>query len=531
MKSDERVCLISTKGLRIAEDNIFPNRNIGLAFIASSLRAHGCHVDIINTKEEDKYTEEIVDAIEKKEYGFIGISIISVSCWKYVIGLIRRIRNIGLKKQYRPYIIIGGIFPAKNPNFIFKEFFGGEVDWVCLGEGEVVFRKLVEAIENRTDWRNIDGIAYMDNKNVILNPPVAIQNLDTLPFAADDDLEELIERGEPINIQTSRGCYGVCKFCSIRKFYGEGGEVWRARSPENVIQELALLKERFRAKKFIFVDDNFIGPGEIGAKRALEICRLISDRGLAIEFYMECRANDITDTLAEALAKAGCTYVFLGFESGSDKQLKEIGKNFRAAVNKKAADSLSKFEIRFSPGFIMFTPECTLDDLKKNIDMLRYLYEVNTDLKNELPLMLTPHLPFTAMEPLRGTDLFDTLLNDKRLVTLNKDNGKGVRYIVTDPDAELARRLFTGEGLLEYIQNIESELEKYMNVSEYKDNNKIIDQYEKRRSNLVLDFLSNIIGFIENKNLAPFSKELMRVKKDLAILYFEYKKNLNQSLK
>ena len=56
-------------------------------------------------------------------------------------------------------------------------------------------------------------------------------------------------------------------------------------------------------KDFYFADPNFIGPGENGKKRIIELLKLI--RPLEITFGMETRSSDLDAEIMEELILSG----------------------------------------------------------------------------------------------------------------------------------------------------------------------------------------------------------------------------------
>ena len=62
---------------------------------------------------------------------------------------------------------------------------------------------------------------------------------------------------------SSRGCPGKCIFCTSSNFWGHN---FRARSPENVIEEMKQLIKDYGIKEFQFIDDTMT----IDRKRAIK---------------------------------------------------------------------------------------------------------------------------------------------------------------------------------------------------------------------------------------------------------------------
>ena len=138
-----------------------------------------------------------------------------------------------------------------------------------------------------------------------------------------------------VNVSGSRGCYGSCTFCTINPFYG-GRSLWRPRSPESVIAEMAaVLEEHPDTSRFYFVDPNFFGPAGRGRVRALTLARMIRER-FDIRFGLEGRVNDIDEELVENLVAAGFDELLIGLESGSDATLRRLNKHTTVEQNRRA---------------------------------------------------------------------------------------------------------------------------------------------------------------------------------------------------
>ena len=78
-------------------------------------------------------------------------------------------------------IVFGGPHMSVYPEETLKHKF---VDFGINGEGEIVFLNLIKALENKTDYSNIEGLIYKKENKVVVNNPVIIEDLDSLPIPA-----------------------------------------------------------------------------------------------------------------------------------------------------------------------------------------------------------------------------------------------------------------------------------------------------------------------------------------------------------
>jgi radical SAM superfamily enzyme YgiQ (UPF0313 family) len=116
---------------------------------------------------------------------------------------------------------------------------------------------------------------------------------------------------------SSRGCFYGCSYCPYR--IGHGAK-WRARSPESVVDEIQECVDRFGVREILFRDPLFTADAE----RAIEISRLIVERGIHVDWRCETRADLATAEMIESFAGAGCKEINFGVESGSPEILKNV---------------------------------------------------------------------------------------------------------------------------------------------------------------------------------------------------------------
>jgi hypothetical protein len=122
---------------------------------------------------------------------------------------------------------------------------------------------------------------------------------------------------------TSRGCPYPCDFCVVPE---TNNRRWRGNDPEQVVDEMITLRDRFEVNDFQIEDLN----PTVQHQRWERICELLIERQANIRFYF------VSGTKAETLhvkkiplfAKAGCRYVSISPESGSKDLMRVIGKKF-----------------------------------------------------------------------------------------------------------------------------------------------------------------------------------------------------------
>ncbi|MCP4000575.1 MAG: radical SAM protein [Gammaproteobacteria bacterium] len=345
----------------------------GMGFLAAVLRQHGHSVEILDCDLAGFDIDETVEVIIDRNAPLIGLTMLQVAAYP-TLEIVRRLRQRGVTA----HITLGGHFPSFTVDELLSREDG--VDSIVIGEGEYTLLELTRAILAGDEWREISGVAYWrDGESITTEPRPLVKDLDSLPFQERDTLREVLERGGQAAIITSRGCYGNCAFCSVNAFYKKSpGLKWRARSPENVGEELEHLVKTWGASIFVFNDDNFIGPGKGGKDRAARVAEEILHRGLNIQFAIPAAVNDVEPELFGLLKKAGLRSVFLGVESMNQEDLKYLNKHTTIEQNETAIGILEELGIFYQIGFIMFYPNSTIEQVEYNI---RYVKDniVNND--------------------------------------------------------------------------------------------------------------------------------------------------------
>ncbi|MFH1575550.1 MAG: radical SAM protein [Candidatus Nealsonbacteria bacterium] len=295
---------------------------LGLASIAGYLKSNRFDVSVIDAWAENMELLELKNKVSQSEADIIGVSITTprYNEAKSTIEICRQ----ALPKAI---IIAGGHHPSALPAETLNEI--PELDICAIGEGEITMAELIKALQENWQLSRVDGIAYRENNEIrITKSREFIKDLDILPFPARElfPLEKYkpyspLGKENPSFITiTSRGCPFRCTFCSKDVFK----QTFRARSAKNVCDEIEELITKYGAREIPFLDDDFT----MNMKRAEEICDEIIKRRLKFHWTCQTRVNQINEPLLKKIKKAGCWLIAYGVESGSQKILDSINKDF-----------------------------------------------------------------------------------------------------------------------------------------------------------------------------------------------------------
>jgi anaerobic magnesium-protoporphyrin IX monomethyl ester cyclase len=350
---------------RVLEEPI--QEHLGFGYIASFLRSKGYSVDIIDAGIRAMSTKRLAREIMSRDFKLLGVAVIYQAAVREQLSIIPVLRDAGLTA----HITVGGYFPT----LAHRELLGWrtDVDSIVRGEGEYTALGLLECLGSSGSLDHVEGLTFRNDGVVVENElrPL-IDDLDSLPFPARDELPQAFERGGCITVVTSRGCYAACKYCSIRSFYDcMPGANWRGRSPENVLDELEEVVKRFGKRKVKFEDANLFGPGTKGRERVIRLAEGMIERNLGLTFRFECRAENVDHHVFSLLKRAGLEEVFIGIESFVPRVLDDMNKGSTVDENLRALEVLARLGIRAGLGFIAFDPDTTLDEFFTNLEMVK----------------------------------------------------------------------------------------------------------------------------------------------------------------
>ena len=372
--------------------------HLGLAYLAAVLSSAGIGVSVIDCPLVEQTTvENLWEHLAGREQPrVVGITVIDAGAWQRVSSLCHLMR----REWPGTLIVLGGYFATFWHDRLAA---CPEIDAVVRGEGERTLLQLVQRLLAGVSWTTTLGITWRQNSTVIVNAPQPlIESLDELPFPVRQHLPKLKASGGIPTIYGSRGCYYQCTFCQVAQLYQQQpGRCYRSRSVPNILDEIGCIQAISGPGALMFTDDEFIGAGSAGRRRARTFVQQIEQRGLRFWFGFQCRVDSVDRDLFADMQSVGLRLVSVGLESMVSRSLDLFGKRVTVWQNLAALDTLAELGIDCSVGFILFDPQTTLDELAENVAWLRVL----------------PTFPqsLTGLSILRGTPL-ESHFREKQLL-------------------------------------------------------------------------------------------------------------------
>lgn len=220
-------------------------------------------------------------------------------------------------------VIFGGVHPSAVPEVCLED---EAVDYVCVGEGDLAFVELCDALEGggRRPPRPIPNMWWRDGERIVEGPNAAfIQDLDALPFPDKELWEDALDVGAHYLTMSSRGCPYRCTFC-FNNFFARlpgkgGGKYVRQRSVEHQMEELRQSHARYRLRYVEMADDIFT----VDKEWIRAFCRSYA-RDVGAPFQCLIHPRFIDRDIARWLKDANCQHVQMGVQSADEEYKRKV---------------------------------------------------------------------------------------------------------------------------------------------------------------------------------------------------------------
>jgi magnesium-protoporphyrin IX monomethyl ester (oxidative) cyclase len=361
-------------------------------------------------------------------------------------------------------IALIGLHASSRPNECLTQT---NVDFVVTGEPEITILELANTIENNEtqDFKQVKGLSFIENNQIIITAPRPfIENLDSMPFPARHllPMKEFFEAAKKIPISgnlkkpsirmlTTRGCPYGCVFCSNHITMGRK---WRARSAENVVEEIEQIVKTYGKHQIDFLDDNIA----FNRERLVKICNLLIEKRLNIEWCTPngVRADALDPQLLALMRKAGCKKILVAPESGVQHIVDNVLKKKQNLQHvEKVVNAAHKVGIKVGCFFIIGMIGETKEDMKQTIHFAHKLRHLGAE-----------YFYFSYATPLYGTELYRQAKEGNYLTKdFNDDALSAVQPLIETPEftaddlrciaaeANLVNPTVTHERILRAIRN------------------------------------------------------------------------------
>lgn len=326
--------------------------NLGLCYLAASIRQRFGPQEF----EFRIIDRDVAGTLKSWRPEIVGITSVSQN-YNYAKAYAH------IAKQAGAFVVMGGMHISSLPGTMTQD-----MDVAVIGEGERVFCDILEA--------------YLDHRPIERRMQAArlIEPIDKIPRPSRDLVKIRIQS----NLFSSRGCPYRCVFCFSSRYWKKV----RFFSAEYVAEEL---REMYRmgVRRANFYDDLMIADTRRLA-RLHDI--IVMDPELSeMKFWLNARANTVTEETAEIMASMGVVSVGMGLESGNERTLRYLkGGTVSVEDNYNAVRILHEHGIGATASFVIGSPDETEEEI---MDTYRFIQRSGLDFVDIFPLVPFPETP------------------------------------------------------------------------------------------------------------------------------------------
>jgi radical SAM superfamily enzyme YgiQ (UPF0313 family) len=169
------------------------------------------------------------------------------------------------------------------------------------------------------------------------------------------------------SLQTKRGCSLGCDYCTYPLIEGRA---IRQRPAADVADEWQAMLALHPEISHVFVVDSVFN---LPPHHARAVCDALVERGNRTPWTCYLNPIRLDQSLADAMARAGCSGVEIGSDSGTDAGLARLKKGFDTARIRAATRTLHAAGIKDCHTFILGTRDESLDDVERSLDFVEAL--------------------------------------------------------------------------------------------------------------------------------------------------------------
>lgn len=458
------------------------------------------NIEILETTINDSIDFMLEAIIEKKP------DIVGFSCYIWNIEIILNLAENIKKIKPNILIVLGGPEASYDAENLIKK---GFIDFVVLGEGEVTFERLLNALSKNINLDDVDGVSYLSNNKIIMKPQKYYVNLDKIPVSYDDN-EDLSNK--LVYYETSRGCPFRCAYC-----LSSIDNTLRFANLEKVEKDLKYFADK-NIKILKFIDRSF----NSNRKRAKEILNIMKNIKGNMVFHCEVNPELVDDEFVNELSGLEGRIQFeVGIQTTNKISLKAISRTTAVEKALNGIYLLKKANFKVHVDLIAGLPYDNFSTFSKAFDDV-YMLE-----PDEIQLGFLKVLKGTPLA--YKTDEFGIVYNNRPPyeILFNKDLNfeelsilKGMAYLIDK---------YYNSGKFKYTL---SNLEKYFDKS----NKFYLDFYKFWKSNNLfnknhsLKNLYNII-FKYGSQISGINISYLKNTVKLDFLYFNKAKDYPECIK
>ena len=271
--------------------------SLAMGYLGSYAKAH------FDGKLDINYFQAYFDEDKNILEEAVRSDIVAFSCTSPTFSHALKLARILKQENPRIHTVFGGWHVSAVPEDVLEH---SEIDQIVVGEGEAAFLDILNG-----------------NRERIVRGRI-VHTLDELPFPDREMIRnqreiDLCQKmvGERItSFQSCRGCPFNCIFCAEKtitgKFHRRNNPL-RNRSPDNLLDEIISVNEKYKLDRFKFADATW----NTSPHKVISFCHAKISLKFDLPFECNIHASLATHEMFEWMAKANCKQINVGVESGS----------------------------------------------------------------------------------------------------------------------------------------------------------------------------------------------------------------------
>lgn len=353
---------------------------LDLAYIAALLKEHDLEVKIIDSIAHKMGSQEVIDAILRESPSFVIFSSM-ISGMPKIVTIPNTIRIVSeIKKNNRELstVLIGEYVGLDAYNFLEKF---REIDAIAIADPEYPILNYILWKKGEIPHNALRGVALIKNGKIkMINDEELPDNLDVLPIPAYEELDvrKYLQSNGSVALITSRGCPYDCIYCAHSAFWGKRV---REHSNEYVLRMMSRLEKKFGARRFGFIDEVFT----LKKHKVKRLCTNLSLAFSDISWTCFSRIDTVDKELLQSMYDAGCSRIYYGVETGSQRILDETRKGFKISEVAKVTDLTKDIGIEVGLFMMLGLPYESKKTVEKSINLIKRVKPDKLDVSFLIP--------------------------------------------------------------------------------------------------------------------------------------------------
>lgn len=373
---DKNIGFVNPPSPFLIEERVFPS--LGILRVATTASRYSENVKFLDLTNSKDYYKDIDDYIIDNK-----LNILCFTSTTPQIGLVMDLcRHIRKAYDKKIKIILGGphvtlIYTSINSStddikkisFNHLDDILKIVDIIAIGDGEETIKKIIDegCDDDKKILENDDiGMGHFVDDFIVNRDFIDIQSY-----------KYLIDGKKSTSLISQLGCPFKCEFCSGRnsKYFNRVQQ----RSVDNILEEIDMLYKKYGYEGFMFYDDEL----NLNRKRFHELLYSLIDyqnkNNVSFNFRGFTRSDLLTNEQAVLMKECGFKWLLIGFESGSNRILKNMNKRTTVDINNKAFDIAKHAGLKIKALMSIGHPGESEKTIKDTIDWLKKVKPDETD--------------------------------------------------------------------------------------------------------------------------------------------------------